>query len=120
MATLPPLTTSLNYTIAVLSAYGEFDGVPLTHDQIVYQLTHYDESKVGSLIAAVDIMLVATTLAVAMRLLSRKLKKVKLDVDDYMALIGLVIVSLLTGRYRCGTVGADDILVLNRSYFMVM
>ena len=92
MATSPPLTASLNYTIAVISAYGEFYHVPLTRADIEYQFSHYHQSRVGGLIAGVVIMLVVTTAAVALRLLSRRAKRVHLGADDYIAIIGLVMV----------------------------
>ena len=60
MANWPPLTYDLNYTIGVLEVYGNFNHVPLTQDQIVYQLSHYNENKQPSLIAGTVVMIVAT------------------------------------------------------------
>ena len=89
-ASWPPLTASLNYTIAYIAGYGEEIGVPLTKADIDYQLSHYYDSKAGSLIAGTVVMLVASTAAVVLRLLSRRLKGTKLGADDYMAIAGIV------------------------------
>ena len=90
----PPLTASLNETIAVIAYYGQAVGAPLTMTDIEYQLSHYHESRVGGLIAGTVVMMVASTIAVAMRLISRRIKKAKYGADDFMAFLGLVNPSL--------------------------
>lgn len=91
MASSPPHTAALNETIELLTIYGNVTGVPLTAAKLNYQLSHYYESKVGSLIAGTVVMVVASTIAVVLRLISRRVKKAKLGADDYVAVAGLVI-----------------------------
>ena len=86
----PPLTPALNFTIYEVAGYGELIGKPLTKQQILYQLTHYDETARPALVASAVVMLVISSFGVALRLFARRIKKVNLAADDWMAVTALV------------------------------
>ena len=62
-----------------------------TAPQYRYQVEHYNESKTGAFVAASIVLIVVDTLAVALRFLPRRSRKIAYAVDDYVLLASLAL-----------------------------
>ena len=71
---------------------------PPPSDEIVYQMMHKDDSRVPTVIASGVTMAVIASAAVALRLASRRLARVKMGADDWCIVASLVSVEELFGR----------------------
>lgn len=61
-----------------------------TDAEVAYQLAHAAETKAPSIIAAVAVLSVLATIAIAMRILVRRQRKSGLKADDYTIISALV------------------------------
>lgn len=68
----------------------------LTAEEIKYQQDHKDQNKTAHLVAANVVGLVAAYVAVALRLISRRMSHAALKADDWMMMVGLVKDSFLS------------------------
>ena len=66
---------------------------PITAAETAYDLQHSKDSAVTSLVVCLVISYMMAATAVAMRLLARRLKRLKLAMDDYMAIVAMVSIS---------------------------
>ena len=61
-----------------------------TPQEIAYQEAHITDDKTGSIIAANATCYAIGIIAVALRFLSRRISKIKYELDDWLVVVGLV------------------------------
>ena len=74
---------------------------------IQYQLQHIHDNKSKQLIVAYVVSLSAASIAVALRLLARRINRASLKSDDVMVIIGLVIIPFRTVVSKSPNMGAN-------------
>ena len=62
----------------------------ISDTEISYQRDHINDNKTTQLVVANVIAISAATIAVVLRLVSRRLNKASLQADDFMIVVGLV------------------------------
>ena len=62
-----------------------------TPQEIAYESSHYGMDKAPAMMAGSIVLIVLATVAVILRLVSRRVKKIAFAADDYMVVVALVI-----------------------------
>ena len=62
----------------------------ISDTEISYQRAHINDNKTTQLVVANVIAISAATIAVVLRLVSRRLNKASFQADDFMIVVGLV------------------------------